>query len=135
MISSKLLIAFLVFVLVFHAIATINFWYWQYFWLDIPMHFLGGFWAAMFSIWLSSKYFPNLWRGGEKLFFLISVLSFVALIGVLWEFYEFINDIFFSSKGYSEIMQLGAADTIKDLFFDLFGGSVFLLIYRLRRKI
>ncbi len=128
-ISSKLLFGFLILILVFHAIATVNFWYWQYLWLDIPMHFFGGFWTAMFFLWFSSKYFSNFFP--KKLEEIILILSFVALIGVFWEFYEFFSDILFSSKGYFGIMQLGAADTIKDLFFDLFGGSVFLLIYQL----
>ena len=134
MIYSKLLIAFLVFILVFHAFATFNYWYWIYLWLDMPMHFLGGFWVAMAFVYLISKYqFPvsNEFLKQNSLSFFIVILSFVAFIGVSWEFYEFFSDIVFFSKGYLRIMQFGAADTIKDLFFDLLGGSVFLLIYRL----
>lgn len=133
MISSKLLIAFLTFILVFHAIATINYWYWQYLWLDMPMHFLGGFWVAMAFVYLISNYqFPILNESFlPKAPLFIIILSFVAFIGVFWEFYEFLNDIFLSSRNYSQIFQQGAADTIGDLFFDLFGGTVFLLIYRL----
>ena len=56
-------------------------------------------------------------------------LSFVALIGVFWEFFEFFYDIFISSRGYLGFMQLSAADMIGDLFFDLSGGLTFSIIY------
>lgn len=133
MFSSKIIFVFLIAVLSAHVLATVNYWYWQYFWLDMPMHFLGGFWVAMFFLWFSNKYFPNIFS--ENLFLLVSALSFVALIGVFWEFYEFFYDIFISSRGYSGSlgsMQLSAADTIKDLFFDLLGGSALLAVYKLK---
>ncbi len=66
---------------------------------------------------------------------LILTLSFVALIGVFWEFFEFFYDILISSRGYSGFMQLGAADSLGDLFFDLLGGSVFFVIYKIFRKL
>ncbi len=62
---------------------------------------------------------------------IVSCLSFVALIGVFWEFYEFLYDVLISSRGYSGFIQLGAADMIGDLFFDLLGGLAFFVIYKL----
>lgn len=98
------------------------------------MHFLGGFWTAMAFIYLISAYqFPISKEAFNQNFlsFLIVILSFVALIGIFWEFYEFLNDFFLSSKAYAQIMQQGAADTIADLFFDLLGGTVFIVIFKL----
>lgn len=57
-------------------------------------------------------------------------LSFVAFGGILWEFFEFFYDILISSRGYSGIAQLGAADTVSDLFFDLFGGLTAFAVFR-----
>lgn len=139
MASSKSVLIFLIAVLSLHILATFNYWYWTYLWLDIPMHFLGGFWVAMISVYLISAYqFPisNESLKQNFLSFLIVILSFVALIGIFWEFYEFLNDFFLSSKNYTQILQQGAADTIADLFFDLLGGTVFIIIFKfLSRKI
>ena len=134
MVFSKSVLIFLVVILLFHFIATFNYWYWAYLWLDMPMHFLGGFWVAMAFVYLISKYqFPvsNEFLKQNFLSFIIITLSFVALIGVLWEFYEFLSDVFLSSKEYAQIFQQGAADTMGDLFFDLLGGTFFSLAFKL----
>ena len=134
MVFSKSVLIFLVVILLFHFIATFNYWYWTYLWLDIPMHFLGGFWTAMAFVYLIFNYqfpIPSEFLKQNFLSFLIITLSFVALIGVLWEFYEFLSDVFLSSKEYAQIFQQGAADTIGDLFFDLLGGTFFSLAFKL----
>lgn len=120
-----------------HILATFNYWYWTYLWLDIPMHFLGGFWVAMAAVYLIFNYqFPISKEVLSQNFltFLIVILSLVALVGIFWEFYEFLNDFFFSSKNYTQIFQQGAADTIGDLFFDFLGGLSFLAIFKLFSK-
>lgn len=50
-------------------------------------------------------------------FFFVFVLSFVALIAVLWEFFEWGIDVVFRSA-----TQGGLEDTLGDLFFGLLGG-------------
>ena len=134
MVFSKSVLIFLVVILLFHFIATFNYWYWAYLWLDMPMHFLGGFWVAMAFVYLIFNYqfpIPSEFLKQNFLSFLIITLSFVALIGVLWEFYEFLSDFFLSSKNYTQIFQQGAADTMGDLFFDLLGGTVLSLAFKL----
>lgn len=130
----KFIIGLLIFILSVHIFATIYYWYWIYPWLDMLMHFLGGFWVAAAFITLNSKFkIKNLEFIAELPNCLITILitiSFVALIGVFWEFYEFLYDIFISSRGYSGFLQLSAADTIGDLFFDLLGGLAFFVIYK-----
>ena len=101
------------------------------------MHFLGGFWAAMAIIFLISNFqFPiqKEFLNQNFLRFTIVILSFVIFIGVFLEFVEFLYDIFISSRGYSGFLQLGAADTIADLFFDLLGAFVFIFIYRIQER-
>lgn len=132
MFSLKLIISLLVVILIFHAVAIINYWYWIFPWLDIPMHFFGGFWVAMFFVWLYSSRINQL---PNYLITFLIILSFVALIGIFWEFLEFFYDVFISSKGYYGYMQLSAADTITDLFFDLVGGSTLLSIYLYLKKL
>lgn len=150
MVSLKYIISLLVFILLIHFFATVNHWYWTYSWFDIPMHFLGGFWVAMVYFMLRNQFqevrppvvaegespeglIDHQYFGGRtsQILMIVSCLSFVALIGVLWEFFEFLYDVFISSRGYSGFMQLGAADMIGDLFFDLLGASIFLIIYKI----
>ncbi len=57
------------------------------------------------------------------------VLAFVALIGIFWEFFEFISDFFFKSDKLG-LFQAGAADTLSDLFFDLVGGVTLFAVYK-----
>ncbi|MDP3015044.1 MAG: hypothetical protein Q8N28_01380 [bacterium] len=170
MLSLKFIIGLLILILSFHILTTINHWYWTYPWLDIPMHFLGGFWVAMVFLYfwrsahisigagrlstpavdtaLRSRFADSNFVGDQarrtsescrtkhgkianSFILLILVLSFVALIGVFWEFYEFLYDVLISSRGYSGFARLGAADMIGDLFFDLLGGLTFLIICRI----
>lgn len=142
MTSLKFIIGLLIFIIVVHILATVNYWYWTYLWLDIPMHFLGGFWAAMSIVALISKFHSP---AGESIYkeflnqnflrFAVVILSLVVFVGVLLEFTEFFYDIFISSRGYSGFLQLSAADTIADLFFDILGGFVFLIVYRVRMRL
>jgi len=109
MFSSKFVIGLLIFIIFVHIIATVNYWYWTIWWFDIPMHFLGGFWVAIVFIWLNSKFdilkFNPINGIVRTITTFITVLSFAAFIGVLWEFAEFLFDVFISSGGYEKIIQ------------------------------
>jgi hypothetical protein len=125
MVSLRFIIPFLIFIIAVHALALVNYWYWTYQWFDVPMHFFGGIWVAMVFFWLRQKTRADY----DKFWTLINCLGFVVLIGVLLEFAEFLYDVFISSRGYFGFLQLGAADTVGDLFFDLLGGLFFSIIY------
>jgi len=132
MISPKFILGLLVFIIFIHALATINNWYWTYNWIDMPMHFLGGFWLGVIFLYFIM---PKLEITDHKLLItMILVVSFAVLIGVLWEFFEFLSDIFLAGKGIFEISQQGTGDTMSDLFFDLLGGFIAFIIYRFQLK-
>lgn len=141
MISDKFIFILLFLILLLHVVAMVNFWYWSVWWFDIIMHFLGGFWVALLFFNLNSKFnfLPdNLLTNNltiNNLTILVLALGFVALIAVCWEFFEFLYDVFISSKGYSGVAQLGVADTIGDLFFGLLGGLIASIIIRMKQKI
>ncbi|KKU15170.1 hypothetical protein A3A20_01215 [Candidatus Wolfebacteria bacterium RIFCSPLOWO2_01_FULL_45_19] len=137
----KAVVTILLLIGVAHVAAILNLWYFAYPWIDIPMHFVGGAWAVVLLFWIFRTrsviglnhphgrspecHLGVLGRGDEilsKWLGVILALSFAAFIGVLWEFFEFFFDVFISSKGYMAVAQLGTADTMKDLFFDLLGG-------------
>jgi len=128
LVSPKFILGFLIFILFIHILAIINSWYWIFTWLDMPMHFLGGFWLAMVFLWILRKQNPKFIKLSNYLIVGIMTLGFVILIGVLWEFFEFGYDVLISSKGYFAAAQQGVADTMSDLFFDLLGGLAFLII-------
>lgn len=146
-ISLKTIIGLLIFILVVHVIATINHWYWTYQWFDIPMHFLGGALVAMVFLYLN----PNFKIQNQKftklpnyLITIIITLSFVSLIGVLWELFEFLLDVFVVKTGYlsfpkavpNTIMNTYDIyrDTLGDLFFDLLGGFAMAAIFQFRKS-
>ncbi len=102
------------------------------------MHFLGGFWLAAVYFWIDAKIEisnPKFSKLPRWLIDLIFTLSFVVLIGVLWEFYEFLSDFYFLAGGKISVFQSSFADTIGDLFFDLIGGiTAFAIFYRKLNK-
>ena len=87
------------------------------------MHALGGFLvAAIFLAFLEER---NLlvWSKNNLVNFILTV-SFVMLIGVLWEFYEYASNYFSNEILNYGIAGMNIKDTLGDLFFDLVGGSL-----------
>ena len=95
-------------------------------WVDIPMHFLGGFLIAYMAT-LFIKFFreENLLRINNRLVFVLIVVSLVGTIAVLWEFWEFFMDYFFYLN-----WQPSLEDTLLDLFMGLFGGFSFAIFQK-----
>ena len=133
---AKLTLFSLIGILSFHFLSSFYHWYDAVLWLDIPMHLIGGMWVALLFVYLFEKYLLKL----EQVHFfksLILTLGFVALIGILWEFYEYLSDVYiykihplnlvFNPKNYP--------DTLSDIVNDLIGGTAVLsLIYLLRKS-
>lgn len=124
-------------VLFFHSLGIWRYYNW-YHWYDIPMHIGGGIamgilalalWNILVkSVVLRTKkkwatFFP-------KIFF---VLGFVGLIGIGWEWFEFLFDTLFSVRLSWGIAQTSVADTMADLFCDLVGGLIGVLAVGFRR--
>ncbi len=85
-------------------------------WFDEVLHFFGG--------WLVAALFLSFFEGQEgsrilsehKFVLLVIVLSFTALIGVMWEFYEYLINYFLQA------FEMTLDDTLSDLLMDLLGG-------------
>ncbi len=129
MFSFKTILISLFLILFLHLLATIGHWYWTVSWFDMPMHFLGGFWVVMVFDYLNQRFFKlsNFWMRA------VLALSFIALIGVLWEFFEFSLDNLFFLKKWGPF-QGGLSDTMGDLLFDLLGGLFFLIVDKIFRR-
>lgn len=95
---------------VVHVIALQLYLYWQYLWLDIPMHMMGGAMVALgvFALHDLIPKFPS------RLLYPIPVLLFVLLGSLAWEVYEIQIGI--------PIEPNFKVDTIVDLIMDMLGG-------------
>lgn len=98
--------------------------YWTVWWSDILLHFLSGVCVAMggISVWIliSNKEETNLlktlWVG----------MSWVLLVGVLWEIFE----LRFGATSLSDGM-IYVTDTISDSFMNISGG-LFGVVYSIK---
>ena len=119
--SWAFILLFLIFILVNFAFALYFRLYYLFWWLDITHHFLGGFWLAfLLNFYLKKTGFTVF----NFQLLLLLFLGFVALVGVLWEFFEFGLNRYIVHIGF-----INYEDTLLDLFFDLLGGAVgFILI-------
>ena len=104
------------------AIAVVNtyaierFWYWEYPWVDLPMHFAGGVLIGALSLWVAGRLGRTLRAGG---------LFWIALaVGVAWEIFEYaVGAVAVSRDSYS-------LDTLIDLAMDVCGAFLPLLLSR-----
>ena len=113
--------------------------YHTYSWLDIPMHFFGGYAMALFGMAVYGVLTThvdirtNSSRGkhAKMLIEFGFVLGFAVIIGVAWEWFEFLVDQFatqfVSTYGAA---QLGLPDTMDDLFNDTIGAITAWLLWR-----
>lgn len=125
------LLILIVVIAILNMLAVSFSWYWRIWWLDMPMHFLGGLWVGLTSIWIfynkDTAVNCNENKRNYSHIFFISIAS-VLLVGILWEIFEFgVNaNVSFS-------IQNSLSDTLSDLFFDLL-GAVFSSIYYIKRE-
>jgi hypothetical protein len=132
-ISKYFLVGLLYFILIAHAIAIWQSWYFKTSWFDIPMHFLGGAWLAILFLIYFKKYFA--FDSCRKLaaFFVLS--AFVLFIGIGWEGFEFLNEQLTIKSGRMPSARLTVGDTLADLFFDFLGGlAIFVLYFRSKKS-
>src|SRR3989338_3683018 len=102
-----------------------NFW-----WFDISLHFLGGFFVAM----LFTIYFVNT-KFSSKREYWLAVVGAVTFIGVIWEFAEYtaaqtLVEPLYNNFGIRAYFIGNLNDTIKDLFLDIIGAFSWLTIFR-----
>lgn len=100
-------------------------------WADIPMHFFGGFATALLALAIHSRVFSNAKTKQIPVWYLlIFVIGFVMIVGVFWEFHEYILDHTVSIWYGYPISQISLTDTMKDFFDDLFGAFVAFILFK-----
>lgn len=90
---------------------------------DTLMHGLGGLAIAFMFLTMQHEYKLSWWQHIPRPWKIIFILSFVALFGIAWEWYEFLSDQLFGTHN-----QPSLADTMHDLLLDLIGASLMCLV-------
>jgi len=104
-----------------------------FWWYDAVAHFAGGAWVAALAIAAREKLSLELNGQKTNLVWLLAVLGFVALVGVLWEFFELVLDRYILYNGFTYLPGV-YEDTLLDLFMDLVGGAAFYCILLLMNR-
>lgn len=113
---SWLLFLFIYLIFLADIIANHFFLYWKFWWFDMIMHFLGGWWIACLGYYLFflSNYFSKTFK---KCSIFITTFSFVLTIGILWEIFEYLTKVSLRQDNY-------ILDTYLDLLMDVWGWSL-----------
>ena len=100
-----------------HSLALNNYFYWLYWWFDVLMHFLGGFWVGMTSLWIFffSGIFKTHFLTKRNLLLVASVS--VIVWGVSWEVFESVVWQTFKDPNF-------LFDSIIDILLDFLGGFI-----------
>ncbi|MBI5449340.1 hypothetical protein HY948_03430 [Candidatus Gottesmanbacteria bacterium] len=98
-------------------------------WYDVLLHILGGTWIGTLFIYLFS-YRRHFFDGKKNFLYSLAVIvGFAALMGVLWELYEFGFDQTIGTNLSLPLTQPNLGDTMKDLLDDILGGVIATLVY------
>ncbi len=111
----RLTVALIVALAIANAVALEWRLYWLIPWVDVPMHFFGGLWIGLFSVWF-------FWYSGVLSSWFVRfapltvALGSSIVIGLLWEGFEFSIGITYAP------LTLHLGDTLLDLVMDVAGG-------------
>lgn len=128
-----LLLLFIDFVLSW--IAVFYNWWLAVPWIDIPMHIIGAFLIAL----LIASYYSTQFSKLSQPFAFFTLLGLCLVVGVLWEFHEYILNHsslipqLSHSLKYSVNLQGNVTDTIKDLANDCI-GAILASLYIFKKK-
>lgn len=103
-------------------------WYFYYGWMDIILHFAGGFWVFVLIRHVTDHYNLEITGVHKEIARFFIFISFVAFAGVLWEFFEFVLDRYITFTGFTYLSKV-FEDTLSDLASDIFGGIIAFLLY------
>lgn len=97
------------------------YWYYSVWYFDMIMHFIGGLWLSLLTLYYFMPQRMSLRLAGQ-------ILLVVFLIGAGWEVFELLTDRVIAQNPFNIL------DTTSDIFWDLAGG-VAVVLYFLRKTI
>lgn len=127
--KTALLLLFLLFLSTYFAyvVGTFNF----FPFVDIFLHFLGGFFVALFFI---GRFRKALIAERSLVGDLIIIVGASLIVGVGWEFFEFTLGWFLPCVDDCLFRGGGLFDTLKDLVVDSFGAFCMFLVIRYKHR-
>lgn len=111
---------------VVNAVAVTFYWYVSILWFDMLMHTIGGVFVALLGAAVLWRHIKDL-RGWDVF---ITLALFVFIIGLAWEYYEYVVQFFIKSVHLADI-----SDSISDLICDMCGGmlgAIFVIVLQKR---
>lgn len=97
-----------------HAIAVLFYIYWTFWWYDVPMHFMGGFWVGLVALWFRERLgFVQRLYTDKRL--VAGTVAAAVFVGALWEIWERLMGHSYSVEGYG-------LDTSVDMVMDILGA-------------
>lgn len=101
--------------------------------MDTPMHFLGGFAMALLGLAVHHAATNQYHASPSPVWYRwLFVMGFVMLMGVAWEFHEYVFDRTIAVWFDVPKAQLSIGETMKDLLLDAVGASVAFLFFKRR---
>jgi hypothetical protein len=103
---------------ILHGLAMYFDLYFFIWWLDIPMHVLGGALVAYVACFLYQRLCTSGVVIEQRTAMYGVIFASVLFVGVAWEYFEYSKDLTFNTIGSYRM------DVIKDIVMDLLGGFV-----------
>ena len=112
-----IVVTLIVAICVFNIFAVTKDLYFYDWWLDIPMHIVGGFWIGFTALTIIQHYLKRALPLKERLAYAF-LIAFG--IGILWEMFELLTDLSFALEPYV----YDPVDTTSDLLNDFIGAVI-----------
>lgn len=114
------IVALALLVALLQALATAYFLYWEFWWYDVMMHFLGGAFIGASYLW--ALYFELPLHSHVRIPVFISAFVVVLGVGIAWEIFEYLTDSY-AALNYT-------LDTSLDLLMDMAGMMAAYLVFK-----
>lgn len=114
-------------------LGEINKFYSKFWWFDLFLHFVSGWYAVVSFLFLIKKSIKNEQGTSQKRFEFIkslSAFSFSVSLGTLWEMYEFSGDYLFGT----EMVKGGLDDTATDLLIMIAAATATSIYYYFKNR-
>jgi len=128
-------ILFLILIFLIDMVFGLGLRFYRILYFDLILHFLGGFFVAMFFYDYLKEYMkaPKIdTEQSRSIKKLLIITGATVFIGVIWEFSEYIATAFLSNylyNNYGIICCMGnLSDTVNDLTMDIIGAIAFILL-------
>ncbi len=121
----KIILGLIVAIAILHTVAIYFYLYYELWWFDILMHFVGGFWTVLFFLWLlvfSGAFLLDVERKNPAILSFLAT-SFIVIVAVFWEIFELkfgltsLNDFDYIQDTVSDIFSAFAGGLLASLFF------------------